>query len=88
MGAVEVTAYLSHLSDKCGVSAATHGQALSALLFLYKEVLGVDLPWLDGLYRPKKSARLPVVLTVSEVEWLFTHLSGIHLLMAKMLGCV
>ena len=56
--------------------------------FLYKEVLGVDLPCLDGLYRPKKSARLPVVLTVSEVEWLFTHLSGIHLLMAKMLGCV
>ena len=85
MGAVEVTAYLSHLSDKCGVSTATHGQALSALLFLYKEVLGVDLPWLDGLHRPKKSARLPVVLTVSEVELLFTHLSGIHLLMAKML---
>ena len=85
MGAVEVTAYLSYLSDKGGVSAATHGQALSALLFLYKEVLGVHLPWLDGLHRPKKSARLPVVLTVNEVEMLFSHLSGVHLLMARML---
>ena len=85
MGAVEVTTYLSYLSDKGGVSAATHGQALSALLFLYKEVLGVHLPWLDGLHRPKKSARLPVVLTVNEVETLFSHLSGVHLLMARML---
>ena len=68
MGAVEVTAYLSYLSDKGGVSAATHGQALSALLFLYKEVLGINLPWLNDLNRPKKSARLPVVLTVHEAE--------------------
>lgn len=85
MGVVEVTAYLSYLTNESGVSAATHGQALSALLFLYKEVLNVNLPWLNDLQRPKKSTRLPVVLTVSEIELLLTHLSGIHLLMAKML---
>lgn len=55
------------------------------MLFLYKEVLNVNLPWLNDLQRPKKSTRLPVVLTVSEIELLLTHLSGIHLLMAKML---
>lgn len=85
MGAIEVTAYLSYLTSRCGVSASTHSQALSALLFLYKDVLQQDLPWLDALHRPKKPARLPAVLTVSEIESLFAHLSGIHLFMAKML---
>jgi hypothetical protein len=49
MGTVEVTAYLSRLTNKGGVSAATHGQALSALLTLYKELLGINLPWLSDI---------------------------------------
>ncbi|MFZ3193319.1 MAG: integron integrase [Moraxellaceae bacterium] len=85
MGAVEVTAYLSYLAVEQGVSSSTHQQALSALLFLYREVLGCDLPWLSQLSRPKKSTRLPAVLSKSEVALLFSHLSGIHLLMARLL---
>ncbi len=56
MGAREVTAYLSYLAVECDVAAATQQQALSALLFLYKHVLEVELPWLDDLVRPKKSS--------------------------------
>lgn len=67
MGAREVTVFLSHLATERNVAAATQQQALSALLFLYKHVLGVDLPWLDDLVRPKKPARLPTVLNQDEV---------------------
>lgn len=85
MGRVEVESYLSYLTNTRNVSQSTHHQALSALLFLYKEVLGIELPWLDELNRPTKPKRLPVVLTPSEIQSLFEHLSGIHLLMAKLL---
>lgn len=85
MGAAEVEAFLSHLANEGGVSASTHQQALSALLFLYKDALAIDLPWLDNLTRPKKPARLPSVLTRSEVMRVFAHLQGTHLLMARLL---
>jgi integron integrase len=85
MGAREVEAFLSHLANEGNVSASTHQQALSALLFLYKEVLGVELPWLDDISRPKKSKRLPVVLTVAESHKLLTQLEGTHELMARLL---
>nr|WP_215902413.1 phage integrase N-terminal SAM-like domain-containing protein [Acinetobacter ursingii] len=85
MGRLEVESYLSHLVNVGNVSQSTHHQALSALLFLYKEVLGVGLPWLLELNRPNKPKRLPVALTHLEVQSVFKHLSGIHLLMAKML---
>jgi site-specific recombinase XerD len=62
-----VEAFLSHLAVEGGVSASTQNQALSALLFLYKEVLAIDLPWLDNVVRAKRPQRLPVVLTRSEV---------------------
>lgn len=62
LGAREVTAFLSALATDLDVAAATQQQALSALLFLYRHVLNVDLPWLEGLVRPKKPARLPTVL--------------------------
>lgn len=68
MGADEVEAFLTHLAVEGRVAAATQNQALSALLFLYREVLGVDLPWLDGLVRAKRPARLPVVLSGNEVQ--------------------
>lgn len=68
MGKVEVEAFLGVLAVERNVSAATQTQALSALLFLYREVLGIELPWLDDLVRAKKPRRLPSVLTRAEVS--------------------
>src|SRR5690625_1680439 len=62
MGAAEVEAFLTNLAVARNVSASTQNQARSALLFLYKEVLEIDLPWLDGVVPAKGSKRLPVVL--------------------------
>ena len=67
MGAGEIEAFLTHLATERNVSASTQNQALSALLFLYKEVLQVELPWLNNMERAKKPQRLPTVLTVREV---------------------
>lgn len=66
MGKADVEAFLSALAVEHDVSAATQNQALSALLFLYKEVLEIELPWLDDVTRAKKPARLPTVLTAEE----------------------
>lgn len=85
LGARHVEAFLTHLAVGRKVSAATQNQALAALLFLYREVLDIDLPWLDGLVRAKKPQRLPVVLTVTEVQRLLARLEGTHGLMARML---
>ena len=85
MGADEIRAFLTHLATERNVAAATHHQALSALLFLYRNVLGVDLPWLGELERPKKPKRLPVVLTVQEVSRTLAQLEGTHALMARLL---
>jgi integron integrase len=85
MGTAEVTAFLNHLAREREVAAATQNQALSAVLFLYKEVLGQPLPWLDDLERVKKPARLPAVLTRSEVQRLLANMSGVKWLMASLL---
>lgn len=85
MGAAEVRAFLGYLAGELKVAASTHQQALSALLFLYREVLGVDLPWLTDLDRPKKPKRVPVVLSRSEVERLLVVMEGTHALMARLL---
>ncbi len=66
-------AFLTSLAVERNVAASTQSQALSALLFLYKEVLGTDLPWLKEVTRAKKPARLPTVLTREEVQRLFRH---------------
>lgn len=63
MGAAEVEAFLSYLATAENVSAKTQNQAMHAVLYLYKRVLGVDLPWLDGITRARESKRIPVVLT-------------------------
>nr|MBC7244615.1 integron integrase [Chloroflexota bacterium] len=84
MGASEVEAFLTHLAVKENVAASTQNQALSALLFLYQEVLHKDLGPIDAL-RAKKPKRLPTVLTKDEVRWVISHLSGPHQLMAKLL---
>src|SRR5713101_1823224 len=68
LGPEEVTAFLTHLARERSVAASTQNQALSALLFLYGEVLGRKLPWMDGIVRAKRPVRVPVVLTQQEVR--------------------
>ena len=68
MGSLEVEAFLTYLATQRHVSSSTQNQALSAILFLYREVLVVNLPWLDNFERSKKPRRLPVVLTITEVH--------------------
>lgn len=85
MGAVEVTAFLTHLANVRSVSASTQAQARSALLFLYKEVLAVALPWLDEVVIAKASQRLPVVLTPREVHALLGQMTGTGGLIATLL---
>lgn len=68
MGAVEVEQFLSYLANDRHVSSSTQNQALSAVLFLYRDVLMLDLHWLDSFERSKKPRRLPVVLTPMEVQ--------------------
>jgi len=76
MGAVEVQQFLSHLAVDGDVAASTQNQALSALLYLYKEVLGIDLPWLNEVTRAKKPKKLPVVLTRTEISSLMLQAEG------------
>jgi integrase len=85
MGAAEIESFLTNLAVNGKVSAATQTQALSALLFLYREVLGTDLPWLDNLVRAKPSRRLPTVLSVQEVHRFLDAVSGIYGLMARLM---
>jgi integron integrase len=76
MGGPEVESFLTHLAADRDVAAATQAQALAALLFLYKRVLGVDLPWLDSVVRARRPKRLPVVLSRAEVRNVLGHLRG------------
>jgi site-specific recombinase XerD len=88
LGAAEVEAFLSHLAVTRNVSASTQNQAKRALLFLYKEVLGVQLPWLDNVTQAKVPKRLPVVLTKYEVQALLNRLDGTMWLLASLLYAV
>ena len=85
MGAREVEAFLTHLAVEGRVAASTQNQAKSALLFLYREILNVELPWLDGAEKAKLSQRLPVVLTESEEHTLLGRISGTQGLIARLL---
>ncbi len=85
MGAEEIRQYLSHLATEGQVSASTQNQALSALLFLYREVLGIELPFIDGIERAKRPVRVPVVLTRDEANNILSQLSGVYYLMACLL---
>lgn len=85
MGAAEIEAYLSHLAVKRDVSASTQNQALAALLFLYREVLKQELPWLDNVVRAKRPQRMPVVLTRAEVQEVLARLHGVPWLVASLL---
>ncbi|MEQ1488647.1 MAG: integron integrase [Methylotenera sp.] len=85
LGAAQVEQFLTHLAVVGKVSASTQNQAKSALLFLYKEILGSELPWLDDVEQAKTSKRLPVVLTQQEVQAILSQLSGTHHLVVSML---
>jgi len=85
MGESEIEAFLTYLANQCKVSASTQNQALSALLFLYQEVLQKELAWMDGITRAKRSQRIPVVLSQTEVRALLGQMHGVTGLMAGLL---
>jgi hypothetical protein len=85
MGAVEVEAFLTYLAVVGRVAASTQNQALSALLYLYREVLSIELPWLDNVVRAKTQQRLSVVLTRQEVNAVLNGMSEVYALMARLL---
>src|SRR5450759_5138367 len=78
LGAAEVEQFLTYLAVHGKVAASTQNQAKSALLFLYKEVLALELPWLDNVEQSKVPKRLPVVLNRDEVQALLSRLAGTH----------
>jgi integron integrase len=83
--AAGVEAFLTMLATERHVSASTHNQALSAILFLYREVLTIDLPWLNGINRPSRRPRIPSVLTRDEVAGVLGQMDGITALLAQLL---
>lgn len=85
MGGRELEAFLTMLATERKVSASTHNQALSALLFLYREVLDIDLPWLENINRPASPKRIPSVLTKDEVAGLLAQMEGVTALLARLL---
>jgi len=85
MGPTEIEGFLTWLAVEGNVAASTQGQALAALLFLYKEVLDMNLPWLSEIVRAKRPQRIPTVLTPNEVAALISNLEGTHALMARLL---
>jgi integron integrase len=87
MGGAEVTQFLSALAVQHNVAASTQNQALSALLFLYRDVLGQELPWLDEIVRARRPERIPVVLSRSEVHAIIGSLDGpVRLLVLLLYG--
>lgn len=85
MGAAEVEGFLTWLANRHGASVSTHRQALSALVFLYKQVLGIDLPWLQEIGRPRVPKRLPVLMSRIEVQHLLQATTGQHQLVFRLL---
>lgn len=80
-----VVSFLNHLANKRNVAASTQNQALSAILFLYKNILGKSLDKLDKLKRAKRTRHMPVVLSESEARDILVHLSGVHKLLISLL---
>ena len=85
LGGDEVEAYLTRLASKAQVSASTQNQALAALLFLYRDILKQDLPWMDKIVRAKRSRRIPVVLSMDELQRLLMMMDGQPWLMAALM---
>jgi integrase len=88
MSGAEVERFLTYLAVDRKVSASTQNQALSAILFLYRQVLEIELPWLSNITRARKPARLPVVLSRQQVQALLNHVDGRFRLVVQLLyGC-
>jgi integrase len=85
LGAAQIEAFLTHLAVNRNVSASTQNQALSALLFVYKVVLEIELPYLEGVTRAKRSTRVPVVFTPDEAPSVIQNLQPPYSLMARLL---
>jgi integrase len=85
MGGPQVQAFLSYLANDRKVSSSTHRQALAAILYLYKEVLDVQLPWMDEIGRPKQRIHIPVVLSRAEVAALLYAIDERHRLICQVL---
>ena len=85
LGPEQVTAFLTHLAVKECVAASTQKQALAAVLFLYRKVLKMDMPWLHDMVRVQRPAKLPVVLDRLEVSAVLSHLTGLPALVASLL---
>ena len=85
MGTAEVRGFLTYLAAERQVAAATQNQALNALVFLYREVIGGELGWLDGFEPAKRGARLPEVLSRAEVQAVLKHLTGTQGLIGRLL---
>ncbi len=85
LGAAEVEQFLTHLEVQGKVSASTQNQAKSALLFLYREVLAIELPWLENVEQAKTPKRLPVVLNREEIQAILSRLQGTNWLVASLL---
>lgn len=85
MGAEEIRQFLSHLAVEGNVAASTQNVALCALLFLYRDVLGLELPYVEGIQRAKRPVRLPVVFSRQEVDALLSRLPGSYKLMGGLL---
>lgn len=85
LGLTDVEAFLSHLAIRRHVAAATQNQALNAVLFLYRKVLAIELPWIENIVRAKQSQHLPVVLSVEEVSALLGELDGVLWIICSLL---
>jgi integron integrase len=85
MSAAEIEAFLSHLAVEGRVAASTQNQALASILFLYREVLEINLPWIDNVVRARMPARVPVVLPRTDVQRLLDHLHGEFHLVGQLL---
>jgi integrase len=85
MGFKEVEAFLTMLANERQVSPSTHRQALNALLFLYREVLSIELPWMQKIGRPPERKRIPVVLSLMEIQAILNLMTGVEGLIARLL---
>lgn len=85
LGPAEVDAFLTHLAVEAKVGASAQNQALQALLFLYRQVLDIQLPWLENITRASRPKRLTVVLSTAEVRSVLAHLDGSSWLIANLL---
>lgn len=85
MGATEISEFLTYLAVEGKVSASTQNQAFFALLFLYRDVLSIALPQIEGVHRAKRPEHLPVVFTAVEAKAILANLSGVPYLVASLL---